>query len=364
MRSDIRRVIELQSQWTSENTSQMQERGRLIRNAIPIALKGWRDDLSECLGDYGDSFAVEGRDGTGLKAHVPWVRLFSSQKAPSAQQGWYCVYLFHPDGSGVSLCLSHGSTTWDGGSLTVRSDAEANELLAWATASLAAQVATLGGIKRGVELGSKDKLALAYEKTTAYSQFYPADSLPDDTSLQADLKAFLGFLGRLYRAEDLGQSPEAISPEVSALNTLVELAANPLLHGQTQRGQGRGLTAAERKLVELEAMKHAREWLAAHSFKAEDTSLTKPYDFFATKSGVEFVVEVKGSTGGLGDIILTKNEVAAHQFWYPNNILIVVYGMSLSETRSSVSGGTVHAIESWKINDADLVPLSFSYRVA
>jgi len=363
VKSEVERVLELQTDWTSENTRPMQERGRLIRNAIPTSLKAWRGSLSKSLGDYADSFAVEGRDGTGLKAHVPWVRLFSSQKAPSAQQGWYCVYLFHPDGSGVSLCLSHGSTSWNGGSLTVRSDAEADELLRWATTSLAGQVASLPGVRRGLELGSHDKLALAYEKTTAYSRFYPSHSLPDDLSLQADLKAFLGLLGTLYRSEDLGQSPEATSPEIVALSALVDLATNPLRHGQKQNGQGRGLTAAERKLVELEAMKHARDWLAAHGFEAEDTSLAKPYDFFATKDGVDFIVEVKGSTGGLGDIILTKNEVAAHQFWHPNNVLIVVYGMSLSDTRSSVSGGTIHAVEAWKINDADLVPLSFSYRV-
>lgn len=111
-------------------------------------------------------------------------------------------------------------------------------------------------------------------------------------------------------------------------------------------------------------MKHARDWLEEHGFRAEDTSLTKPYDFFARKDGMDFIVEVKGSTGGLGDIILTKNEVAAHQFWHPNNVLIVVHGMSLSESRSSVSGGTVHAVQAWKIDDANLVPLSFSYRVA
>src|ERR1700756_5509249 len=88
--------------------------------------------IMAALGTYGEDFGCNGRDGTGPKSYVPWVRFFSKSKSPSAQTGWYCVYLFRPDGSAVALSISHGSTTWDGNIVTPRSEEEAAKLLGWA----------------------------------------------------------------------------------------------------------------------------------------------------------------------------------------------------------------------------------------
>lgn len=130
-------------------------------------------------------------------------------------------------------------------------------------------------------------------------------------------------------------------------------------------GQGYGLTAAERKLVEACAMDTARAWLEANRFTAiEDVSARASCDFLATRDGVEHVIEVKGTTGGLGSIYLTRNEVALHQHRQPHNLLIVVHGIQWTAGRAAAVGGTLKSFDPWRIDEAALVPMMFSYPVS
>ena len=41
-----------------------------------------------------DDLSVTGRDATGPKSEIPWVRLYSRSLSPNPQNGWYAVYLF------------------------------------------------------------------------------------------------------------------------------------------------------------------------------------------------------------------------------------------------------------------------------
>lgn len=104
----LKSVLDLQEKWSAENTKPMQERGDLIRNGIPAFLKTLsRQYVME----------VEGRDGTGRKTRVPWVRIYDRRFSPSATEGWYVVYLFAADGSAVFISLNQGTTKFLNGSL-------------------------------------------------------------------------------------------------------------------------------------------------------------------------------------------------------------------------------------------------------
>ncbi len=76
----MRRVLELQRSYSSRNTPEMELRGRLVRQDGPRAVKRSLTDLPTL------SFKLdfEGRDGTGLKTRVPWIRVFDKQRSPSA----------------------------------------------------------------------------------------------------------------------------------------------------------------------------------------------------------------------------------------------------------------------------------------
>ena len=112
----------------------MNRRGVLIRGEIPSALRATVDHLAKAMGPSGDDLCFEGRDATGPKSEIPWVRMYSRSRSPNAREGWYVVFLFAGDGSGFYLSLGHGSTTWENEQYKPRSAVELAGLVKWARA--------------------------------------------------------------------------------------------------------------------------------------------------------------------------------------------------------------------------------------
>jgi hypothetical protein len=270
------------------------------------------------------------------------------------------VYLFHPDASGVSLCLSHGSTQIEGSAYVNRSDEEVAELMSWAAGVVGREFANDDSVRQGISLGSFD-LAEGYERTTVFSKFYPRHSVPQDADLRADLVSFMRPLAKLYAAQESGAQPGAPSPDLVALEDEINRIAAPLK--PPRGGQGTRLTAPLRKLVEYHAMKLAREWLKSEKFDFEDVSATDSCDFRAKRRGQDWIVEVKGTTGALGTVLLTRNEVALHRQEYPQNILLVVHDIMLSDDGLKVGGGELVAFAPWELDEDRLAPICFEYRL-
>jgi hypothetical protein len=300
---------------------------------------------------------VQGRDGTGLKTFIPWVRIHSPELSPSAQNGWYVVYLFEASGEGVHLCISHGSTRFDGRDFVRRSAAEIVPLMTWSRALLGPE-AHAAGLVVGINLGSRESLAVAYEASTAFSRRYLQIDLPADEVLAADALRAVQLVGQLYRAQELGQSPESDPPEIVAAESAIARINQPLAERAT--GQGYGLSTAERRIVELHAMALAEAWLIDNGFTdIKDVSSKQPADFEAKKDGKIYIVEVKGTTSGPDTIMMTRNEVGLHRERCPNNVLIVVSGIELLELRTKAVGGAVAAQVGWAITDEMLTPLAY-----
>jgi len=359
MKQWINEVIKLQLEYSSKNTPEMERRGQLIRNKIPQEIITHGVKLRSVLGSVGEDATAEGSDATGRKTFVPWVRWYSVGHSPSAQQGWYIVYLFHPNGEGVSLCLSHGSTEMQNGSYVSRSDAEVDSLMTWAAGIVGSEFIGDVNVKRGLSLGGKD-LAQAYERTTVFSKFYPRGSVPTDQKLIDDIARFCVPLRKLYEAQDRRLTPGSRNPEASDAEVEIEKIAAPL----RTTGQARGLTAGERKLVELRAMYLAKKWLREQGFTFEDVSAREACDFRAKRNGQDFIIEVKGTTGNLSNVLLTRNEVALHRQSYPLNALLVVWGIELIKSEiPNADGGELAVFSPWQLMDDRLTPLCFEYRL-
>lgn len=340
----------------------MQRRGELIRSELPVQIKPNIPSIALQMGPTGLDLGVDGRDGTGQKNEIPWVRLFSRSRSPSAQEGWYCVYLFCADGSGAYLSLGHGSTRYEDGEFKPRPPSELAKLLDWARAVLDEKLANVAGLSPAISLKAKGRLGKGYEPATVCSIFYPTGSVPADELLVQDLTAFAALLSDLYNQEDLGRAPESNANAARIAENLVETIASPLRSNRGV-GQGFGLTLDERRAVEKHAMAMAEKFLLADGYVVEDVSGKRSYDFLAKRFGKETIVEVKGTTGGLGSIILTANEVLIHQKSYPNNALVVVHSIELDRKARTprASGGALHTASPWDLDPSALKPLSFQY---
>ncbi len=357
MRDMLNEVLELQLEYSPDNTDAMARRGIIVRQRIPRWIRARQQQLAPNLGGFANEFDVTGKDGTGRKTLVPWVRIFAENQSPNPQNGWYAVYLFRPDGQAVSLCISHGSTTWDEMAFNPRPPEEALALMNWSRAEIGPAAMERGFIE-GVTLGSNAQLPQAYERTTAFSKTYITGQIPEDGVLLEDLSDALQLLQNLYEAAANGRQPGALGRDVVEVAEQINGLINP--NRQPRRGQGFGLTAAQRRAVDERAMTVARQWLEANGFTGiRDVHLREPCDYRATLGGTGKVVEVKGTTGGPGAILLTRNEVDLHQQSFPDNVLLIVHGIVLAG--EAANGGIVEAHNPWQIEEDGLTATAFRY---
>jgi hypothetical protein len=358
MKKTIERILELQPYFDKRNTPEMAERGLLIRSDLKNRIQAHASGLAKNLQLPLEDIKVEGRDGTGNKTEIPWTRIASTSLSPSTTAGWYVVYLFKADGSGVYLALSHGSTILEDGDFKPRTENETTALMHWARQRVGHLIDALPNVHHSIELGGRTKLSDAYKRTTIAAFYYPRHAIPLESKLLLDLNNFASILGLLYEAQILGQSPGSLSPEQKAISD----AIRPL-----RSGQGFLLNASERKAVENRAMHLADQYLRDLEYIVKDVSSKQSYDFHATKKedGSELFVEVKGTTAGPSSVILTANEVQLMQERAPATALILVYGICLDRSgkEPTANGGTLIAIQPWHIDDQALKPLSYTYKV-
>jgi hypothetical protein len=363
VRDQLQAIVSLQKEYSAVSTPAMTKRGILIRHVLRDELRIRGPQLRRVMGPFGTDADAEGRDHTGRRSRIPWVRWHSKSRSPSATHGWYVVYLFHPDGSGVSLCLSHGSTVIEDGDYINRPASEAAELVGWAYDVLKNDFAEDPSVRRGASLG-KFRLAVGYQQTTVFSKFYRDGSIPREKELLGDLIRFVKPLAKLYEALDFGQQPGISNPEVRELRSAVDAAARPCRPRRGKgTGQGRGLSPQARRAVELHAMARASEWLSARGFEFSDVSSRDCCDFRARLGNEEWVIEVKGTTGGPGTVLLTPNEVELHKGSHPRNVLLVVHGITLTHSGTRASGGDLLEFSPWMLDEQRLKAVGYEYRL-
>lgn len=360
IREILENILQLQLSYSSETTDAMNLRGRLVREDAAEFVRSESNALTAALGIRSTDLLVEGKDGIGRKSKVPWIRFASSERSPSATLGWYVVLLFREDGTGVYMTLAHASTENNEGNLQNRSLQDVQRLMGWARAILAAQMLGDPRLEYPISLGN-GKLAKAYELTSALAYFYPSNAIPSEERIRSDLREMARMLRLIYENEDLQKRTGETSLDVIDALNKIEDSTESRMPSATQ---GFGLTQPERRAVEQQAMRLAAAHLEQLGYKVEDTSARHPYDFKATRLEQVLYIEVKGTTGAIGDIVLTRNEVNHHLYQHPNNGLIVVHGIQLSrsEIGPGATAGKLEAKIPWKIEEKHLEPISYRYR--
>ncbi|HIG73520.1 MAG TPA: DUF3883 domain-containing protein [Bacteroidetes bacterium] len=134
-------------------------------------------------------------------------------------------------------------------------------------------------------------------------------------------------------------------------------------------GQGRGLTGPERRAVERRAMDLAAAHYRGKGYEVEDVGATESYDLRCHRRRSEdrveeLRVEVKGTTGGGGSVLLTFNEVKHAKSRQTRVALFVVSHIQL-EGRGTDSpratGGEPRVLDPWDAREGTLSVETYRY---
>lgn len=134
-------------------------------------------------------FKIQGSIGQGNPAEIPWMCVFDKEITTSAQEGFYIVYLFKSDLSGVYLSLNQGWTQYERefgvkeGRIEIRKNADlAKKLLR----------SDQGFSYEAITLGSSRPLGRGYEEGNICSVYYDKNDLPSEEDLINDIRNLIG----------------------------------------------------------------------------------------------------------------------------------------------------------------------------
>ena len=224
----IQKVLDLQLNYSSKNTPDMQTRGVLVRKEIR---NGLAEGLSNALGNA--NWDVEGRDGTGLKTSVPWVRIFKREFSPSVREGFDLVFLFSTDGQRVYLSLNQGTTNLIKGAFVPKKEQDIVDSTNWARKLIQTKGLLEVDLARRLEqiskinLGNPTTMAASYIPGDVIHFKYDTGNVPSDEQIIENVISLLAPLDVIYEEQaKITNSPESASEgDVSQLQQLTHWSA-------------------------------------------------------------------------------------------------------------------------------------------
>lgn len=168
--------------------------------------------------DLPDFYSIKASAGNGAWAKVPWIAIFNKLVTESVTSGFYCVYLFRVDCSGVYLSLNQGiADKRDQYGLGVSREMIRNQaklFRGFLTNDLIEDFADPLDLKLDAipkETTSR-RLGLAYEAGNVISKLYERDNIPDDATLVEDVRKLLGIYFSLFQR--VGLEENSLSSEI------------------------------------------------------------------------------------------------------------------------------------------------------
>ena len=175
------------------------------------------------------------------------------------------------------------------------------------------------------------------------------------------MELFCSYLTVIYEKERIGKSPGIDPPDLVAARNLIDEIARP--KKRAGKGQGRGLSHLERQAIELRAMAVTEAELTKLGFtEITDKSRTESYDFSAIRDGVEWFIEVKGTTSIEGNsFLLTAAELKLHKAHLGKTILTIVSDIELTRTNTDpvATGGKIDTYIPWDVSKWNFDPISY-----
>jgi hypothetical protein len=347
----LKRVASLQPHYTYENTPEMRDRMAALREASS-QIEETEQLLSSLSSRERADMGVEASDGLGRKAEAPWIRIYSKALAPSARDGFYLVIHFPIDGVSIFVTLGCGATKYENGSLRNLPTEELQLRSEWAR-NLLGEAGYLESFPDVLDFGSSNSRPKAYESATAIAKRFLVEDL-DRENFVGCLREGLAALDLLYEAQMKGEHLDEGEKQIA----LIEETIKP---SRVSKGrQGFGLTASQRRLVELRGMLVATALLESKGYEVSDVSSRESYDLLARSSTEVRKIEVKASTSSsLQSIVMTHNEVRLHTDITESTGLVLVSGIKLNKTTNEAHGGIAELLLDWSPEQWFSEPIAF-----
>ena len=134
-------------------------------------------------------YKIHGSIGQGNPAEIPWICVFDLDITKSAQEGFYIVYLFNSDMSGVYLSLNQGWTQYEREYGTKEGRVEIKKNANYSKTLLKSDQ---GFSYAPINLKATKSLGKGYELGNICSTYYDAKEIPQEEDLIDDLRNLIG----------------------------------------------------------------------------------------------------------------------------------------------------------------------------
>lgn len=134
-------------------------------------------------------YKIQGSIGQGNPAEIPWICVFDLDITKSAQEGFYIVYLFNSDMSGVYLSLNQGWTQYERAFGTKEGRIEIKKNANYSKTLLKSDQ---GFSYAPINLNATKSLGKGYVLGNICSVFYDAKAIPPEEVLIDDLRNLIG----------------------------------------------------------------------------------------------------------------------------------------------------------------------------
>lgn len=149
-----------------------------LRNEFPDTVQAILPDKTR--------YKVVGSPGKGNWTECPWIAVLDKLITDSPQSGYYPVFLFKADMTGVYLSLNQGVTE-----VQENYKRDTKNVLRLRAEDFRAKLDLSPGDLLEINLNSKTTNARLYEAGNILAKYYPSNNLPTSESLKADILHFL-----------------------------------------------------------------------------------------------------------------------------------------------------------------------------